>query len=281
MILFKNIHPLRSWLAAQRGKGQNVGFVPTLGALHQGHLSLTEASRRENGLTVVSIFVNPTQFNDPADFEKYPKTLEKDMELLEAAGTDLLFLPSVAEIYPGGTTGLRHYELGYLESILEGKYRPGHFQGVCSVMQRLMDAVTPDDLYMGQKDYQQCMVVKRLLQIMGSPARLHPCPTLREDDGLAMSSRNMRLSPAERKNATAIFQALSHIKQTLRPGPTEAARNQAAALLAQHDFKVDYVEIADADTLETINSWDGSRKIVALAAAFQHEVRLIDNLLLN
>jgi len=281
MILFKNIHPLQAWLAEQRSKGQSIGFVPTLGALHQGHLSLIDASRRENSLTVASIFVNPTQFNDPKDFEKYPKTIEKDIELLEAAGTDLLFLPSVQEIYPGGTTGLRQYELGYLESILEGKYRPGHFQGVCNVMQRLMDSVAPDDLYMGQKDYQQCMVVKRLLQIMGSPARLHPCPTLREHDGLAMSSRNMRLSPAERKNAPAMFKALSHIREALRPGPTEAARTEAIAILAQHDFKVDYVEIADAGTLESIAHWDGSTKIVALAAAFQQEVRLIDNLLLN
>ena len=281
MILFKNIHPLRTWLAEQRSKGQSTGFVPTLGALHQGHLSLIEASRRGNGLTVASIFVNPTQFNDPKDFEKYPKTIEKDIELLEAAGADLLFLPSVPEIYPGGTSGLRQYDLGYLESILEGKYRPGHFQGVCNVMHRLMDIVTPDDLYMGQKDYQQCMVVKRLLQIMGSPARLHPCPTLREPDGLAMSSRNMRLSPAERKNATAMFRALSHIKDHLRPGPTDALRSEASGMLAQHDFRVDYVEIADAGTLESVGDWDGHRKIVALAAAFQQEVRLIDNLLLN
>ena len=281
MILFKNIQPLRQYLAAGRSKGQSIGFVPTLGALHQGHISLTAASRRENGLTVASIFVNPTQFNDPKDFEKYPKTLEKDIELLETAGVDLLFLPSVPEIYPDGTARLGHYDLGYLETILEGKYRPGHFQGVCNVMQRLMDSVQPDNLYMGQKDYQQCMVVKRLLQLMGSPARLYPCPTLREPDGLAMSSRNMRLGPAERKNATAIYKALQYVKENLRPGPTGPVRTAATAILSEHDFKVDYIEIADADTLELIEQWDGRRKIVALAAAFLQEVRLIDNMLLN
>jgi len=281
MILFKNVHPLGQYLAGRRRRGQSIGFVPTMGALHQGHLSLIATARAASQLTVASIFVNPTQFNDPKDFEKYPKTLEKDIEQLEAAGTDLLFLPSVSEIYPDGTARLGHYDLGYLETILEGKYRPGHFQGVCNVMQHLMDSVQPDDLYMGQKDYQQCMVVKRLLQLIGSPARLHPCPTLREPDGLAMSSRNMRLGPAERKNAPAIYRALQYCKENLRPGPVGAVQTAAAAILADHDFKVDYVEIADADTLELIGHWDGRRKIVALAAAYQQDVRLIDNMLLN
>jgi len=281
MILFKNVHSLAAWLAGRRQQGHSIGFVPTMGALHQGHLSLIAASRRDNGITVASIFVNPTQFNDPKDFEKYPKTLEKDIELLEAAGTDLLFLPSVTEIYPEGTGHLRQYDLGYLETILEGKYRPGHFQGVCNVMHRLMDAVQPDNLYMGQKDYQQCMVVKHLLQLTGSPARLHPCPTLREADGLAMSSRNTRLGPAEREKATAIYRALSQLRDTLRPGPVAAACSEAAASLAKYDFKVDYIAIADAATLEPIGDWDGRRNIVALAAAFQQDVRLIDNMLLN
>jgi pantoate--beta-alanine ligase len=281
MILFKKTGPLGGWLAGQRNKGQRIGFVPTLGALHQGHLSLMTTSKAENELTVASIFVNPTQFHDPKDFEKYPVTIEKDIELLEAAGVDVLFLPSVQEIYPDGTGQLRHYDLGYLESILEGRYRPGHFQGVCNVVERLLTRVAPDNLYMGQKDYQQCMVVKRLLEIMDSPIRLQPCPTLREPDGLAMSSRNTRLSPAERKNATAIYGALQHLKENLRPGSPQAVLKEAETLLAAFDFKVDYVEIADAANLEIVNDWDGRRKIVALTAAFQHEVRLIDNMLLN
>ncbi|MBS1566704.1 MAG: pantoate--beta-alanine ligase, partial [Bacteroidetes bacterium] len=248
------------------------------GALHQGHLSLVDASRQENPVTVVSIFVNPTQFNDPKDFEKYPKTIERDIELLESAGTDVLFLPSVEEMYPEGTGRLRHYALDYLETILDGKYRPGHFQGVCNVMERLMNIVEPDNLYMGRKDYQQCMVVKRLLALMGSPARLHPCPTLREADGLAMSSRNMRLGPADRQKATAIFQVLSYLKENLRPGPLAALRSAAVQRLTERGFKVDYIEIADADTLELLNEWDGKRNVLALAAAFLGEVRLIDNM---
>ncbi|HSC40244.1 MAG TPA: pantoate--beta-alanine ligase, partial [Chitinophagaceae bacterium] len=148
MILFKKTGPLAGWLAGQRNKGQRIGFVPTMGALHQGHLSLMATSKAQNELTVASIFVNPTQFNDPKDFEKYPVTIEKDIEWLEAAGVDALFLPSVPEMYPDGTGQLRHYELGYLETILEGRYRPGHFQGVCNVMERLLTRVAPDNLYM-------------------------------------------------------------------------------------------------------------------------------------
>ena len=281
MILYKKTSPLGGWLAGQRSKGNQIGFVPTMGALHSGHLSLIDASRKANPVTVASIFVNPTQFNDPRDFEKYPVTIEKDIELLETAGADVLFLPSVAEVYPGGTGQLQHYDLGYLETVLEGKYRPGHFQGVCNVMQRLLDRVQPDNLYMGQKDYQQCMVVKRLLQLMDSPIRLYPCPTLREPDGLAMSSRNTRLSPEERKKAPAMYEALQYLQANLRPGPTEIVLKKAEAILTGHGFRVDYVAISDAETLEPVNKWDGRQKIVALAAAFQQEVRLIDNLLLN
>jgi len=281
MILFKNTIPLSGWLASRRAESRPIGFVPTMGALHEGHLSLIAASRRENGCTVASIFVNPTQFNDPKDFEKYPVTIEKDIEWLETAGVDALFLPSVEEMYPEGTGRLKQYDLGYLETILEGKYRPGHFQGVCNVMERLLDRVKPDNLYMGQKDYQQCMVVKRLLQLMGTPVRLHPCPTLREADGLAMSSRNMRLSPADRENATAIFRALHQLMAHLNAGTVTTLCTEAMALLTLHQFTIDYLEIADAETLEMVHNWDGQQKIVALTAAYLHEVRLIDNLLLN
>src|SRR6186713_3613916 len=161
MILFKRAGDLAAWLAQQRKGGKTIGFVPTLGALHAGHISLIDISKRSAGVTVCSIFVNPTQFNDPNDFQKYPVTLEKDIYLLETAGTDVLFLPELSEVYPNGTKDLEHYDLGRLETIFEGKYRPGHFQGVCQVMRRLLDFVVPDDLFMGQKDYQQCMVVRR------------------------------------------------------------------------------------------------------------------------
>jgi len=281
MILFKKTAPLQAWLQDAKKRSFSIGFAPTMGALHAGHLSLLAASKKDNPVTVASIFVNPAQFNDKKDFEKYPVTIEKDIELLVKAGCDALFMPSVAEVYPNGYTEPVHYELGPLEGLLEGKYRPGHFQGVCRVMNRLLDIVRPDNLYMGQKDYQQCMVVKRLLKIMQSPAQLHTCATLREPDGLAMSSRNTRLSPDERKKATAIAEGLKYIKNNIQPGSTAAMIANTTATLAANNFRVDYVAIADAETLEPVNDWDGHQKMVALVAAFQKEVRLIDNMVLS
>jgi pantoate--beta-alanine ligase len=281
MILFKRAGELAGWLQEQRKAGKEIGFVPTMGALHPGHISLIEISKKSSGLTLCSIFVNPTQFNDPGDFQKYPITIEKDIYLLEKSGTDVLFLPEVADMYPGGTQDLEKYALGRLETILEGKYRPGHFQGVCQVVRRLLDIVHPDHLYMGQKDYQQCMVIRRLLDIIGSNARLHPCPILREADGLAMSSRNMRLTEGERKKAPAIYQALSGLKESWPGGGgREDLIGRARSILEQNDFRIDYVEIADAGTLEPVTAWNAQQKAVALVAAFQGEVRLIDNMVL-
>jgi pantoate--beta-alanine ligase len=290
MILFKRSADMAEWLERQRESGYSIGFVPTLGALHAGHISLISISKKSSRITVCSIFINPTQFNDPKDFQKYPITLEKDIALLEEAGTDVLFLPEAGEIYPGGTKDLETYDLGPLETILEGKYRPGHFQGVCQVMRRLLDLVRPDDLYMGQKDYQQCMVVQRLLVIRGMKTLLHPCPIVREPDGLAMSSRNVRLTPEQRTKATAIYQALLTIKRGWEgtrgweEGKTLAKEltDQARTILEKADFRVDYVEIADAATLEPVlgGARAGEAKAVALIAAFQGEVRLIDNMTL-
>ncbi|MGN6291377.1 MAG: pantoate--beta-alanine ligase [Chitinophagaceae bacterium] len=283
MILFKRAAELRDYLEKQRKKGRKTGFAPTMGALHEGHISLLEASKKENDLSIVSIFVNPTQFNDPADYAKYPITIERDISLLEAAGCDILFLPPVDEMYPSGQMLKKKYELGYLESLLEGSFRPGHFQGVCQIVHRLLEIVLPDNLYMGQKDYQQCMVVKKLLELtgLGQTVNLHISPTLREKSGLAMSSRNMRLSEAERNAAVAIYQALDHIRKNLKPGSLKELQEQAAAQLTGKGFRVDYVAIADAGTLYPAEDWDGRQKLVALAAAFLGEVRLIDNLLLN
>ncbi len=281
MILFKKAADLTHWLKQQQAAGLTIGFVPTLGALHQGHISLIDISRSRTALTVCSIFINPTQFNDPADFAKYPVTLEKDIVLLEKAGTDALFLPDVSTIYPGGTKGLEHYDLGPLESVLEGKYRPGHFQGVCQVMYRLLDIVRPDDLFMGSKDYQQCMVVQRLLTIMGLPTTLHRCPILREPDGLAMSSRNARLDPTQRANALTIYHALQGIKAGWSAGiPIDQLIATATALLEAAAFRVDYVTVSDAATLQPLlpSSQRERDEAIALIAAFQGEVRLIDNM---
>ncbi len=271
MILFKKTGDLHRWLDQQRASGKSIGFVPTMGALHPGHISLIEISKKSTDLTVCSIFVNPTQFNDPKDFQKYPITLEKDIALLENAGADILFLPETAEVYPEGTKNLEKYDLGSLETVLEGKYRPGHFQGVCQVMRRLLQLVKPDHLFMGRKDYQQCLVVQRLIEGMGWEIRLHPCPIIREADGLAMSSRNVRLTPDERHRATAIYKALLSLR-------TSASSSLAKKILEEAQFRVDYVEVADAQTLEPVGP--DTPGAVALIAAFQGEVRLIDNMIL-
>lgn len=280
MIIIKEAKTLAGYISSEKTNGSIIGFVPTLGALHEGHMALIEQSKSHTHITACSIFVNPTQFNNAADFRKYPNVIEKDIARLEAAGTDYLFLPSVDEVYDKGTENLEHYDLGYLETVLEGKYRPGHFQGVCQVMNRLLTMVQPHQLFMGLKDYQQCMVVRRLLEIMRSDIEFVACPTIRESDGLAMSSRNMRLSSEERQKAPAIYQNLEFIKNALRPGDLKPLKEQAAKQLAGKGFKIDYVEIADAENLEIVESWDGKQPLVALIAAFLHEVRLIDNILI-
>jgi pantoate--beta-alanine ligase len=290
MILFKTAAELKGWLEQERMAGRSIGFVPTMGALHTGHISLIDISKKTTNITVCSIFVNPTQFNDPKDFIKYPITIEKDILLLEKAGTNVLFLPEAGELYPDGTTGLEHYDLGRLETLLEGKYRPGHFQGVCQVMRRLLDIVEPADLFMGQKDYQQCMVLRRLIEIRGYSTRLHTCPIIRETDGLAMSSRNMRLGQDERKIAPVISQTLNYLKEgwnNLRSSEDAGETGRASllaharSLLEQKGLRVDYVEIADACTLEPLSgSISSSQAAVALIAAFLGEVRLIDNMLM-
>jgi pantoate--beta-alanine ligase len=267
MILFKHANDLVLYLDKQRKSGLTIGFVPTMGALHEGHLSLVKQALATADIAVVSIFVNPTQFNDPADFEKYPVSTEQDIQLLEQTGTHILFLPAVSEIYPQGTDRVNNYDIGRLETLLE----------------RLLRVVEPDILVMGQKDYQQCMVISRLLQLMGwqERTRLLLGSTLREPDGLAMSSRNRRLNPEERRQATAIYELLSIIKKDIRPGSLQALKQHSSAWLVNKGFRVDYVEIASAADLSPIEDWDGETPLVALVAAFLHQVRLIDNMLLD
>jgi pantoate--beta-alanine ligase len=280
MIIFKTAAEITEYLIIQRNSGLNTGFVPTMGALHNGHISLINRSKEENNLTICSIFVNPTQFNDPNDFKQYPKTIENDIYLLEKEGCDIVFLPSVEEIYPAGTHTI-HYELGFLETVLEGKFRPGHFQGVCQVVDRLLSIVIPDKLYLGQKDYQQCMVIKKLIESTNKHTQLIICATLREASGLAMSSRNMRLSEPDKKNAIAIYEALHQIQKNIQPGDLTILKEKAVQQLTLQGFAVDYVEIVNATTLELINNWNGSTPLVTLAAAFLNNVRLIDNIVLN
>jgi pantoate--beta-alanine ligase len=279
MILFKLAKDLSVYLAAQKAAGRSTGFVPTMGALHQGHISLIHTSRSGGNLTVCSIFVNPTQFNNAADFDKYPVTIEKDIDMLEAAGCDVLFLPSVAQMYPDGPELKQKYSLKQLEEVLEGRYRPGHFQGVCQVVHRLLDMVQPHYLYLGQKDYQQCMVLKQLVEMLQVDTQLVVCPTLREQSGLAMSSRNMRLAPEEKIQAAQIYQTLLFVKTELKPGYLGDLKQRAVNYLTNEGFRVDYVEIADAQNLQLVQNWDGQTPLVALVAAFLGDIRLIDNML--
>jgi len=283
MILFKKVTDLRNYLDLQQKQSRNIGFIPTMGALHEGHISLISISKAECPITVCSIFVNPAQFNDPKDFQKYPINIEKDIYLLESSGCDVLFLPSVEEIYPDGFDKKTNYNLGYLETILEGKFRPGHFQGVCKVMQRLLEIVKPSRLYLGQKDYQQSLIIERLIELIGMKISVEVMisPTQREKNGLAMSSRNLRLNDDERNKASAIFTSLTMIKQKFQYESMTDLKKKAYLMLEESGFKIDYVEIATAKDLVLVNKWDGKQKLVALIAAYMNEVRLIDNLILN
>ena len=282
MIIYKEVAALKKKIKAIRKSGKTIGFAPTMGALHQGHISLITASRKQCDITVCSIFVNPTQFNDKIDFDKYPKTISNDIFLLETSGCDILFLPEVEEIYPFGMHATTHYNLGDVEYILEGKYRPGHFQGVCQVVHRLLDIVNPNYLFMGQKYYQQCMVIKSLVNLVKKEVRMVIVKTVREETGLAMSSRNLRLSYEQKKNAPGIFTILNYIKTNLSSVPIPQLETDSKNYLLNNGFsKVDYVSIADADTLQPGADVSEVKRLVALVAAFTGGVRLIDNMLLT
>jgi pantoate--beta-alanine ligase len=279
MIIFHRVSDLQAFTQKNPTLWRHSGFVPTMGALHDGHLSLIKTCKNQCSITVASIFVNPTQFNDPKDFEKYPVTIDKDIRLLAEAGCDVLFLPPVTEMYPEGLQTTVVYDLGPLESLLEGKYRPGHFQGVCRVVHKLLDIVKPDSLFMGEKDFQQCMVVQRLIALENLPVKLVTCPTLREKDGLAMSSRNMRLKENEREKANAIFSEMQNIKAGVHNVPLrQLEENASNNLIAAGFHSVDYVSIATPATLEPLTTWQPGTSAVVLVAAFLGGVRLIDNL---
>lgn len=282
MIIYKEASALKRKTAETRQSGKKIGFVPTMGALHSGHMSLIAAAKEKCDVIVCSIFVNPTQFNDPRDYEKYPKTIDNDIFLAENAGCHILFLPAVAEIYPAETKASHHYDLGNLEYVFEGKYRPGHFQGVCQVVHRLLDIVSPDFLFLGQKDYQQCQVIKHLVQLINCPLQIITVSTVRENTGLAMSSRNLRLTEEERRNAAGIFKMLTHIKTNYRQTAAAALEYYATNYLLNSGFdKVDYVAIADANSLEPVKNTPKAEQIVALIAASMGDVRLIDNMILT
>ena len=281
MIIFKHPKDLQSYIQNGVIDPKSIGFVPTMGALHKGHISLIQTARVENSLVVASIFVNPTQFTDQLDFEKYPSTIESDILKLENSGCDILFLPTVADIYPNGITANQQYNLGHLDTILEGKYRPGHFQGVCQIVHLLLQIISPGKLYLGQKDYQQCLVIKKMISLLHIGTSVIICPTQREPDGLAMSSRNVRLTSIEREKATYIFKMLNYINENSKAEDLEKLEQIVQNKLTEQGFKVEYVAIADQLTLENIQYRDKPSTPVALIAAYINQVRLIDNLILN
>lgn len=278
MIIYHKSSDLTSHIETEKKNGKTIGFVPTMGALHEGHMSLIECSLGENDITVCSIFVNPTQFNNKTDFEKYPKTTVQDVQFLEEAGCHILFLPDVEEIYPPGFAS-EHFELGKLENILEGAYRPGHFQGVCMVVNRLLALVPSTTLFLGKKDYQQCMVIQKLIELKSIPTKLVLCETKREIDGLAMSSRNMRLGTDERLQSRSIFETLTFMKNELDLKPFDEIEKLAKQKLELAGFEVDYVRITDVQ-LQNIEKKKENSKIIGLIAATINGIRLIDNLTL-
>lgn len=281
MYIFRKIADIQAFLSKAKLENQNIGFVPTMGALHQGHLTLINEAIDNNSIAVASIFVNPTQFNDKNDLNNYPRTVEKDIELLENAGCQVVFLPEVAELYPEGTDNLENYDLSPYENVLDGVARPGHFQGVAQVVTRLLDIVKPNNLYMGQKDYQQCMVVKKLLSTRNDQINIHFVPTKRQDDGLAMSSRNQRLTDLQKAQATLIYQCLVSIEAQNGVKPFPVVQKECIDILQNKGFEPDYVKLVDADTLEDLQDYDNQKNMIVLIAAFFGGIRLIDNLLLK
>ncbi len=277
-------------------KGRVVGFVPTMGALHRGHISLVNESISNSDITVVSIFVNPTQFNNPEDLSKYPRDIEGDSRLLEAAGADIVFIPGVEDIYPGGVDysgpiprsagSARHVDLNGLDSYGEGPRRPGHFEGVVEVVSRLFDIVKPQIAFFGEKDFQQLAIIKHFTKELGYKIEIKGCPTFREDDGLAMSSRNLLLEPQKRRAAPLIYKSLIEAAQIARSAPhppitpPELADITTKKIDSSPELKTEYAEIINSLTLQPAESWD-EEAITLCVAVYAGKVRLIDNIKLK
>jgi pantoate--beta-alanine ligase len=279
MTIIEDPASLSAFLKKYKAEHKKTGLVPTMGALHAGHASLFQIASAENDLTIGSIFVNPIQFNNPSDLEKYPRTLEKDLEILEKAGCDLVFTPSKELMYPGKPVINMHF--GHLEQVMEAKFRPGHFNGVAIVVAKLFNMVQPDNAYFGQKDLQQFLVISQMVRDLSFQINLKACPVIREADGLAMSSRNVRLSPEKRKIAPKIKEALDLGAKLISQDPPETVKEKVRIFVeAVPDLELDYFEIADSETLGPVLNVKEHKGIALCIAAHLDGVRLIDNLLL-
>ncbi|WP_313185123.1 pantoate--beta-alanine ligase [Sphingobacterium siyangense] len=282
MEIFKTKASLQAYLQEARSTGQKIALIPTMGALHEGHLSLLNYAKPISDIRVCSIFVNPTQFNDPKDLEKYPRPIENDIRLLESVDCDILFLPSVDEMYPDKNEAW-HLDLGELDQIWEGEKRPGHFQGVTQVVYKLFTLVQPDIACFGQKDFQQVMVIKRMIAMKDLAIQLAICPIIRDQDGLALSSRNARLSEAGKRTALALSRSLQYVKDHIHDAiPLAEIKDKALQILTDTDgLSVEYFALCESSTLKEVSHIDFSKQHVALVTAWVEGVRLIDNMILN
>jgi pantoate--beta-alanine ligase len=282
MLLFNTQRELVSHLNSVSGKATTIGFVPTMGALHAGHLSLLKESLKHNTVNVISIFVNPTQFNNAEDLAKYPKTLEEDLKKIKTVSDDIIvFAPSVDDIYNGKTVS-QHFDFDGLENQMEGKFRPGHFDGVGTIVKRLFEIVKPTNAYFGEKDFQQLQIVKKLVEKTGLPVNVVGCPIYREANGLAMSSRNQRLTAEERKNAAIIYKTITQAKKMFATKTASEVTKFVAKTFIKHpSFKLEYFQIADEATLLPCTRKSKSKKYRAFIAVFVNKIRLIDTISLN
>lgn len=280
MKVLDKISVLNKTLQKHRDRKESLGFVPTMGALHKGHMSLFEQASRENDVVIGSIFVNPIQFNNEEDLAKYPRTLSEDIRKLEQQGCDYVFTPSVEEIYPEPVN--EKFDFGKLENVMEGKFRPGHFNGVAVVVRRLLEIVQPHKAYFGKKDYQQLQIVRKLVDMTNLDIEIVPVPISREPDGLALSSRNLRLKPEEREVAPAIYRIMREAKSNLQQFDTpKQMKDWGLKQLNQYDvLEPEYFEIVDMDTLEPIKQWSDTSRCILCVAVYAGKIRLIDNITL-
>jgi pantoate--beta-alanine ligase len=281
MEIFKEIAPLKAFLKSKKRQDSTVGFVPTMGALHEGHLSILRQAKVENDITVCSIYVNPTQFNNPNDLLKYPRTLDKDTESLRKVDCDVLFCPDNAEMYREAS--LLKFDFSHLDKVMEGKFRPGHFSGVALVVSKLFNIVQPDNAYFGQKDWQQYTIIRQLVEELQFDLTLHSVPTLRETDGLAMSSRNQRLNDTQRKQAIVFYNALTAAKTALLNGEqTGAVQTLVKGIVEQHpNVTLEYFEVAESKNLNTVENVKAADNPIMCIAGFVGEIRLIDNMFIR
>lgn len=281
MRIYTRKSELQEYIQKQKQDGKVIGFVPTMGALHAGHMSLVHHIRPLCDILVCSIFVNPTQFNDPKDLERYPITTDADITLLTEHGCDVVFLPSTEEMYPSNEEAWS-LDLGSIESIWEGEHRPGHFQGVAQIVYKLFELVQPDRACFGQKDFQQVMVIKKLIELKKLPIHLDICPTRRDENGLALSSRNQNISEEGRKKASRIYKALSYIKESISSDSFAALLKKATEIIEENgDLKIEYLSICETENLKEVGSIQPTHEYVILVAAWLEGVRLIDNMVIQ